>query len=422
MSELNKPNENNNPSFIKEQIVPNKKNKRKKLVQSIEVAALCAVVFGLVGSLTFVLSRPYFESTLGKKVNPVTFTEAPTPPTPTPTPSSAPMQAPVEVEFPEMSTEQIQGFYDVLSETAEKFNRSVVTVCGIVNGVDWFDNPSELSDTTSGIIIAKTEYNLFLLTAYNRISDATSIRIVFPNGTAVEAQLTGKDKETNLAILTVALSDIPSAIRKTLEPVVLGDSYYAQSGTPVLALGSPNGATYSMDFGIVSDDFITRYITDNKLELFHTSMLASANGEGAIIDLEGKILGIITHSEDADTQFCTAIGITRLKPLIEKLVNNESYASLGVIANDIPSEYKDSISIKNGIYISSVNNKSAALKAGLKAGDIILKIDDYEVTSVSMFNNLLTQHQPKDSVTLSIYRTSTVDDKEMKITVELGKK
>lgn len=414
-----------NHSFIKEQIVPNKKNKRKKLFHATGTAAICAVVFGVVGSFVFTLSMPYFEALTGKKEPAVSFTEETNPPvTPTPTPSVSPSAAPepVEVEFPQLGIEQVEEFYGLLSDTAEVFNRSVVTVSSVINGVDWFDNPSELKDATSGLMIARTDASLFLLSAYDRISDANSIQVTFSNGNTVEAQLSGYDKETGLAVLSVALADIPSSIRKNLEPVALGDSYYAKPGTPVLALGSPNGQVYSMDFGMVSSDFIDRYITDNKLELFYTSMLSAEAGEGAIVDLKGRILGIITHSEDKDTDFCTAMGISRLKPLIEKLINNESRASLGVIVNDIPSEYKESISIENGIYISTVNNNSPALDAGLKSGDIILRVDDYDITGVAMFSNLISSHRPKDSITLSIYRTSRADDREMKVTVTLGKK
>ncbi len=423
MSGPNKPSEKDNHPFIKEQIVPNKKNKRKKLFHSLETAALCAIVFGIIGSLVFTLSRPYFEMVFGNySHDPVSFTEETSQPsaTPSPPPSETPAPEPVEVEFPEMDTKQIEEFYDLLTETAESFNRSVVTVSGVVKGVDWFDNPSELEAATCGLIIAKTEKSLFILSAFDRISDANNIRITFPNKKTVEAQLNSHDKETNLAVLSVPLSDLPSSLRKSLEPVELGDSFYAHPGTPVLALGSPNGMIYSMDFGIVSSYTTDHYITDNKLELFRTSMVASENGEGAIVDLNGRILGIITQNKE--TEFCTAIGITRLKSIIERLVNNESTALLGIIANDIPLEYKESISVENGIYVSNVNNNSPALDAGLKSGDVILKIDDYKITSVAMFNNLITSHLPKDTLTLSIFRTSKADDKEMKITVTLGKK
>lgn len=412
--------------FITEQIVPNKKNKRKKLFYSLGSAALYAVVFGIVGSLTFALFLPYFEAAFGgSRQNAVSFTDAETPTpsaTPTPSPSAAPEPEPIEVEFPEMGIQQVQEFYSLLSNSAEQFNRSVVTVSGVLQGVDWFDNPSELEAATCGLIIAKTDKSLFLLSAFDHIAEASSIRVAFSNKTIAEAQLSGYDKETNLAVLSIALADLPSSLSKSLSPVKLGDSYYAQPGTPVLALGNPNGMVYSMDFGLVSSDTIDRYITDNKLELFHTSMVAATKGEGAIVSLDGQILGLITHSQEKESEFCTAIGITRLKPLIEKLVNNESHACLGIIANDISTEYKESISVTNGIYISSVNNNSPALDAGLKSGDVILKIDDYEISSVAMFNNLITKHQPKDSVTLSIVRTSKAENQNMEVTVTLGKR
>lgn len=416
--------------FIKEQIVPNKKNKWKKLSYSAGTAAVCALVFGLVGSLVFTISQPYFEERFGApEHDPVSFTtETPAPSlTPVPTPTPAPVTAtpapePPVVEFPELGKEQIAEFYALLSETATDFNSSVVTVSGVVKGVDWFDNPSELADATYGLIIAKTEKNLFLLTAYNRISDAASIRVAFSNKETFEAKLHGYDKETNLAVLSIALEDLSEDLRKSAKSVVLGDSYRATPGTPVLALGSPNGMTYSMDFGMVSSKASDQYVTDNKLEVFRTSMSAAEKGEGVIVDLDGRVLGIITHRQDKETDFCTAIGISRLKGMIEKLVNKEPRASLGIIANDIPEGVKESISVPNGIYISKVNNNSAALDAGLKTGDVITKFNGQDVNSVILFNNLLTACQPKDKVTLSIVRTSKADEREMEVEVTLGKK
>lgn len=416
--------------FIKEQIVPNKKNKWKKLSYSAGTAAVCALVFGLVGSLVFTISRPYFEERFGTPDrDSVSFTaETPEPgvtsvPTPAPAPvTAAPAPEPPVVEFPELGKEQIAEFYGLLSEIAAEFNHSVVTVSGVVKGVDWFDNPSELEDATCGLIIAKTEKNLFLLSAYNRISDASSIRVTFSNKETYNAKLHDYDKETNLAVLSIALQELSEDLRKSAKSVILGDSYHATPGTPVLALGSPNGITHSMDFGMVSSKASDQYITDNKLEVFRTSMSAAENGEGVIVDLEGRVLGIITHHQDKETGFCTAIGITRLKGMIEKLVNNEPRASLGILANDIPESVKKSISVPNGIYISKVNNNSAALDAGLKTGDVITKFNDHDVSSVVLFNNLLTACQPKDSVTLSIIRTSKTDEREMEVEVILGKK
>jgi S1-C subfamily serine protease len=413
------------PSFIKEQIVPNKKNKRKKLFHSLETAVLCAIVFGILSSFTFTLSTPYFEKIFGKpEDDSVSFTKETPLPTATPsvTPTPSPTTTPAESLVPKIDTDYIQDFFDVISETANSFHSSVVTVSGVVTGVDWFDNPSELSAATCGIILAKTEKTLYILSAYDRISDATAIRITFSGGTTVEAQVNGYDKETNLMVLSVSLSELSDSLIDTLTPVELGDTFYAQPGTPILALGSPNGSIYSMDFGIVSSNGIDRYITDNKLELFSTSMQYCETGEGVIVGLDGRVLGIITHTQDSSANYLTAIGISRLKSLIEKLVNKEASASLGIVAHDIPSEYKDTISIENGIYVFSVNNNSPALTAGLQSGDIILALGDREITGVAMLNSLLSGYQPKDTVTLTILRTTKAEDNEMSITVTLGKK
>lgn len=417
-------------AFIREQIVPKKRSKTKRFLGYMLSVSIFAIIFGIVASFVFTIMGSQFKKILGKDDKElIVLSETPTPteePLTTAEPTVTPTKEPEETkEIKEKVTvERVKEMYHLLTSKAKKYNRFVVTVSSVVNGVDWFDNPSEHAAAACGIIIADNEENLFILTTNDRIKDASSIQTKFIDGKKAEASLYGTDKETNLAVLAVPKDELKKQTLDEIEVAELGDSYYALEGTPVFSLGSPNGYMYSIEFGMISGSLMEEYVTDNKIELFNTNMNHNANGEGVIVNLDGKIIGIITHSfnKGLNSDLCTVMGISRLRPIIERMINQKQQAYFGVIANDIPNEKKEKLGVEEGIYITDVKSNSPALEAGLKSGDIIEKINEEEVTSVMYFNSLLTKLKPKEKVKVSIVRTSLVEAKKIKTEVILGKR
>lgn len=410
-------------AFIQEQIAPKKRSKAKKFLGYVVGVSILAIVFGVVAGLVFTFVQTHLKKKLVQdNKQPVVLSQTPSA---SPTPTVSPTKEPeVKEEIKEALTlDGMKEVYNLLTDTAKEYNRFIVTVSGVVSGVDWFDNPSEHAAAACGIIIADDTENLFILTTNDKIKDASSIYISFIDGKKAEASLYGTDKETNLAVLAVEKDSIKAETWKKIEIAKLGDSYYASEGTPVFCLGSPNGYMYSMEFGMITSDLMEEYVVDNKLELFHTNISPNSNGEGVIVNFDGKILGVITHNFDKglNANLCTAIGISRLKPIIERMINQKQQGYFGVVANDIPDSFKKKLDIENGIYITDVKSNSPALEAGLKSGDIILKIDNTDVLSVSNFNNILSKHRPKKEIKINVLRTSLVEPKEIKTVVTLGK-
>ncbi len=417
-------------AFIREQIAPKKRSAFKKFMGSVAKTSFLAVIFGLIGSLVFSASGPYFDKFMGKDTeDPVVVLQ----PTPTPTPTVTPKPTPVPSQGPKIIKEEISAVLDIeslekvyglLKEQAAVVNHSIVTVAGVQNGVDWFDNPTESTNVTSGVIIADTDKKIFILASYSRISSVNRIQVTFEGGETVAATLHGSDKDTNLAIVSVETDAMTKDTRKTIEVASLGDSYYAQTGTPVMALGNPNGYMYSMRFGMIAGPPLERYITDSAIELFMTDMEANNNGDGIIVDLEGRILGIITHHFDKQTNssLCTSISINRVKSLIEKMISESDRAYIGVVASSIPVEYHESLQVERGIYVTEVKNNSPALEAGILVGDIITDVNDTEITTISSFTGAISMVSPKETIKIRIVRTSQAENREKVISLVVGKK
>lgn len=413
-------------AFIQEQIVPKKRSKTKRFFGYVLSVSILAIVFGIVGSFVFTIMGSHFKKMLGKEDKDIiVLSESPTPTAkaePAPSPTKEPEKKKEEPEA--ITIDRIKEAYHLLTNEAKEYNRFIVTVSGVVNGVDWFDNPSEHAAAACGIIIADNEDSLFILTTNDRIKDASSIRISFIDERKAEASLYGTDKETNLAVLAVQKDELKKETLEQIQIAELGESYYVSEGIPVFSLGSPNGYMYSIEFGMISGGLIEEYVTDNKIELFNTNMNDNPNGEGVIVNLDGKVLGIITHNYDKglNSNLCTAIGISRLRPIIERMINQEQQAYFGVVANDIPEENKKKLEVEEGIYITDVKSNSPALEAGLKSGDIIVEVNGEEMTSVLYFNSMLTELKPKEKVKVTVIRTSLVESKKINTEVTLGKR
>jgi len=418
-------------AFIREQIVPKRRSAFKRFMGSAWKTSVLAIIFGVIGSFAFCAMSPYFDEILGKEEDDaVVFVQ------PTPSPVATPQ--PVETTEPKIEDdskveEQVQAVVDVdsyketyqlMKDIADEFNHSVVTVSGVQSGVDWFDNPTEASDADCGIIIADSAKKLYILTSYKKISQVSHIQVTFENNETVEATLQGKDKDTNIAVIAVDQENLSKDIRKKLQVALIGDSYYAQKGTPVLALGNPTGYMYSMEIGMITGDTMEQYITDTMVELYSMDIDAVDEGDGVIVDLEGNIIGFITHQFDGKIKnsMCTAIAVNRVKSTIEKIINGTDRAYFGVVASNIPEKYKKSLGAKNGIYVMEVVNDSPALDAGIQVGDIITDINDTEITSISNFNGALSALKPKEEVLVKVLRTTQVENKEKTLTIVMGKK
>lgn len=403
-------------SFIEEKIVPRRKRKMKKLINSAAKIGVLAIVFGFVSSLVFCFTSSHFNKALGRgeQKKMILFTS----PSPSPVVTSTPDEKPEEVKIIEKTVDATLSNYSkmfsLISNVASQFNYSVVTVSSVLSGEDWFDNPAEITDASYGVVIANNEKELLILASKDKIKNANSVRITFIDNYTVDAKLKGYDEDTGIGILAVPLENIPESTIEKVTIAELGESYYLTIGLPVLALGSPNGNVYSMEIGIVTNKSKDKYITDYKLELYNTDITHNPKGEGVITNLEGTVLGIITHeyNDELNENVSTVMGITKLKPIIEKLVNEEEQVYFGVTALDIPQLNLDKIGAGSGIYISEVDTDSPAIMADIRCGDVITKIEGEKINSVTNFYDTISGYKKEDVIKVTVLRSQGGKSKE----------
>ena len=242
---------------------------------------------------------------------------------------------------------------------------------------------------------------------------------VVAEGETYKAKLVGTDPSSDLAVIKVDGA--------TLKPIEIGNSSDLKVGEWVMAAGSPFGMEQSVSTGIVSA--VNRSYADSESGAIYTNMIQtdaainSGNSGGALVDAEGKLIGIntlIMSTSGTSSGVGFAIPVDYAFGIAEQLIQGKtpSHAQLGVSLITVNNELAQRFGIQatEGAYINSLTAGGAAAKAGLQEGDVILKVDGESITSSSDLVLAIRSHSPNDEVDVTYLR----DGKEETTKVKLG--
>ena len=251
----------------------------------------------------------------------------------------------------------------------------------------------------SGVIISKDGY---IVTNYHVVSGATKIIVKTHNGKKYTAKLIGSDPKTDLAVIKIEA--------KNLKPITLADSSKVKVGDVVLAIGNPFGLSESVTHGIVSA-LNRNSIGLNAYENFIQTDAAinPGNSGGALVDLRGRLIGInsaIISRSGGNNGIGFAIPSNMVKFVVTSLINHGKVVRgyLGVMISTIDSGKAKLYGIDYGVLVNKVEPNSAAAKAGIKPGDIIVAVDGEKVTNAGELRNKIAFKGAGAKVTLRIYR------------------
>lgn len=403
-------------TFIEEKVESRRKQRVKKIVYAVILTIVLGGLFGLTAGVVLCVSEEPLYSMFGKNKNHLEFSlgedisESDSKEThedniETSPSSTEKTHTTIINNTVDASLDDIEGIYDEVKGLADQAAKAMVLVTSIKSNQDWFQNEIEVPDDTIGLIVGNNGVDILVLVNYNLVKGASTIKVAFNNDIKTEAKLQSFDSEINLAIIAIPLSVLPQEVRE-IEPASLGESSYLPLGTPIIAVGSPNGYMDSMEIGMVTSKGTKAYITDYQIDLYHTDISYVKDGEGYILNLRGNIIGIITNylSDSRGGAINTFIGISSIKPMIESLVNDESRAYLGITAIDITDDALEELNLENGIAVTAVEANSPAFKGGIQIGDIITSVNDENILSVKNFQSRLLKAKPEDMVDIELYR------------------
>lgn len=283
---------------------------------------------------------------------------------------------------------------------------------------------TEAQASGSGIVISEDGYILTnnhvvdsaSESTYYDISEATSVKIkLYNDDTQYEATIVGKDSQTDLAVLKIEKDGLTAA--------EFADSDKVKVGEFAMAVGNPLDLGTTITCGVVSA--INREVSDaedgSKYVCIQTdAAINSGNSGGALVNSEGKVIGVNTLkvASTGVEGIGFAIPINSTVNITSDLINYSKVRRpfIGISGRDLNSETAQKYDLVEGIYVVSVEEYSAAEKAGIKPEDIIIAFDGQEVKTMEELNEIKNTHKIGDKVTLKINR----DGKEKEITLTLG--
>lgn len=261
--------------------------------------------------------------------------------------------------------------------------------------------PEKQSSLGSGVIVSQNGY---IITNNHVVSSADEIDIVLSDGRKAIAKVVGSDPETDLALLKIDLSDLPA--------ITLGHLENASVGDVVLAIGNPFGVGQTITMGIISALGRT-HLDINTFENFIQTDAAinPGNSGGALIDTNGNLLGInsaIFSQSGGSLGIGFAIPVTTVKSVMDDIMKNGHVIRgwIGVESQEITSELAENFGVKEktGTLIAGVVRDGPADRAGVKPGDILIKVNDATVTDRTSVTNLIAQLPPDKKAKLTFLR------------------
>ena len=268
----------------------------------------------------------------------------------------------------------------------------------------------------SGVVYMKSNGKGYIVTNNHVISGSDAVQVQLANGKTVSAKVVGKDSTTDLAVLSIDAK----YVTQTAE---FGDSKSLQAGQTVIAVGSPLGSEYASTVtqGIVSAPARTiETSSGNQQTVVQTdAAINPGNSGGALVNSAGQVIGInsMKLAQSSDGTSVEGMGfaipsnevVTIVNELVKKGKITRPQLGVRVVAlNGIPEAYRSRLkiksSLKNGIYVASINKNSSASRAGMKSGDVITAVDGKKVDDVSSLHSILYSHKVGDTVNVTVNR------------------
>ena len=361
-----KDNNNDTYNFQEPHVKAKKKRGFNKTIAGVVVCTLCS---GFIGSgVTYLALKNNLTQTKTININPATF----------------------DTESEALSATEA---YNKVAPAAV-----VVSTKSVTQG--YFMHTQEVEGIGSGFIINEEGY---ILTNYHVIQGAQEISVTLSNDVTTTAQVVNYDENQDVAMIKI--TDESVEIPATVE---LGDSDALQPGEEVIAIGTPLSTELSSTVtkGIISATSISVAVESGvTMNLIQTDAAINAgNSGGPLVNTKGEVVGINSSkiSGEAVEGIGFSIPINDIKDKIESL--SKPILNLGISVRTIDESLSKQLNMEQGLYIVEVTEFSSAEKAGLKAGDIIVKADGTRITTFDEFKEIKNAKEEGDDISLEVVR------------------
>lgn len=302
-------------------------------------------------------------------------------------------------------------------------------------GFGWFfgggSQSYEVPSSGSGIIIGENDTELLIVTNNHVVQDTVSLKITFVDDAAVDAVIKGTDTDTDLAVISVPMDQIPQETKEKIAVARLGDSDGLKVGQGVIAIGNALGYGQSVTVGYVSA--LNREIKtsdgNTRVLLQTDAAINPGNSGGALLNMKGEVIGInaAKYSSTEVEGIGYAIPVSSVQDILDELMNRktrsevaeEKQGYLGIQGTTVDEDAAAAFGMPKGVYVYKILKDGAAADSQLREKDIITKLDGMTVKSMQELQKLLKGYEAGETIELLVQRQEDGQYKEIQIPVTL---
>lgn len=302
-------------------------------------------------------------------------------------------------------------------------------------GFGWFfgggSQSYEVPSSGSGIIIGENDTELLIVTNNHVVQDTVSLKITFVDDTAVDAAVKGTDPDTDLAVISVPMDQIPQETKEKIAVARLGDSDGLKVGQGVIAIGNALGYGQSVTVGYVSA--LNREIKtsdgNTRVLLQTDAAINPGNSGGALLNMKGEVIGInaAKYSSTEVEGIGYAIPVSSVQDILDELMNRktrsevaeEKQGYLGIQGTTVDEDAAAAFGMPKGVYVYKILKDGAAADSQLREKDIITKLDGMTVKSMQELQKFLKGYETGETIELLVQRQEDGQYKEIQIPVTL---
>ena len=267
----------------------------------------------------------------------------------------------------------------------------------------------------SGFVVSEDGY---VMTNNHVVDGADEIYVIFSDGREDKTKIVGRTPEIDIAILKIESTE-------KFKPIEFANSDETKIGQWAIAFGNPLGLNNTMTVGVVSATGRSSLGIEKVENFIQTdAAINQGNSGGPLIDINGRLIGIntaIMSQSGGSVGIGFAIPANLAKNVKDSIISTGKYERpfIGIQLQDLTSELAKQFGLKStsGVLISTVEPNSPAQKAGLKNGDVIIKLDNKSINSSGSLVGQIAAKKVGDNVTLVVMR----DKKEVSVKVTLAK-
>lgn len=410
--------------FIREQVKPQKRKRIMRTVRRLFITVLLATVFGSVSAVVFCTimqnmmnndekevvasgstlndDNTLSDDTLNNSVNDTDDDQGDD------------SDADKIYEYSKLSRS--------IASVGEACKYSLVTVKGYKRGEVLNSIVGERGSHDSyGVIVKEDYYYYYIVTKAVTVINAGSIEVEFYNQTTVHAEVSAADKNIGLAVIKVKKEKVDSTTKLDVKIANYASiNSNLAVGSKVIAVGAPSGVMYSVMIGTITQSQIRASVPDNEIKLLSTDIPRSPDTNGIILNTRGCITGFITDSFE-NIMGDTVVGFVELSSIqdvLRLMIEGKNAPYLGIEGKDVDSESAKNHNIEEGIYVTSVYPNSPAYNSGMRVADIITKVNEKKINSVSQLHTALMGTKYDNSIKITVARKYNGKIAVKKITVK----